>query len=283
MPSNSEARIFPLSIFPLTNGTTNGSSRFVTTASASIRSTPNASLSFSSVCIRMLNIPVLVSVCPSAKRLWSATAGAFGWNLSWARARLFTSRCRSETWRHDVTGERHEHHESTITVFLEHGHRGRRTSMTAAEIMKPVEILLVEDNPGDVRLTKEALKEAKVINNLTELKDGVEALAFLRQQGPYGAAVIPHLILLDLNLPKKDGREVLAEIKADEKLKRIPVVVLTTSQDEQDVFKSYNLHANCYVTKPVDLEQFMTVVKSIEDFWLGIVMLPKHGAIRRQG
>ena len=155
--------------------------------------------------------------------------------------------------------------------------------MTAAEPMKPVEILLVEDNPGDVRLTREALKEAKVINNLTVLKDGVEALAFLRQQGPYGGAVIPHLILLDLNLPKKDGREVLAEIKADEKLKRIPVVVLTTSQDEQDVFKSYNLHANCYVTKPVDLEQFMTVVKSIEDFWLGIVMLPKNGAIRRQG
>ena len=155
--------------------------------------------------------------------------------------------------------------------------------MTAAEIMKPVEILLVEDNPGDVRLTREALKEAKVINNLTVLKDGVEALAFLRQQGPYGGAVIPHLILLDLNLPKKDGREVLAEIKADEKLKRIPVVVLTTSQDEQDVFKSYNLHANCYVTKPVDLEQFMTVVKSIEDLWLGIVMLPKNGAIRRQG
>jgi two-component system, chemotaxis family, response regulator Rcp1 len=155
--------------------------------------------------------------------------------------------------------------------------------MTAAEIMKPVEILLVEDNPGDVRLTREALKEAKVINNLTVLKDGVEALAFLRQQGAYGGAAIPHLILLDLNLPKKDGREVLAEIKADEKLKRIPVVVLTTSQDEQDVFKSYNLHANCYVTKPVDLEQFMTVVKSIEDFWLGIVMLPKNGAIRRQG
>jgi CheY-like chemotaxis protein len=155
--------------------------------------------------------------------------------------------------------------------------------MSAAEAMKPVEILLVEDNPGDVRLTREALKEAKVINNLTVLKDGVEALAFLRQQGPYGGAVMPHLILLDLNLPKKDGREVLAEIKTDEKLKRIPVVVLTTSQDEQDVFKSYNLHANCYVTKPVDLEQFMTVVKSIEDFWLGIVMLPKNGAIRRQG
>jgi two-component system, chemotaxis family, response regulator Rcp1 len=153
--------------------------------------------------------------------------------------------------------------------------------MSVSEFMKPVEILLVEDNPGDVRLTREALKEAKVINNLTVLKDGVEALAFLRGQEPYGNATSPHLILLDLNLPKKDGREVLAEIKADEKLKRIPVVVLTTSQDEQDVFKSYNLHANCYVTKPVDLEQFMTVVKSIEDFWLGIVMLPKNGMIRR--
>ena len=155
--------------------------------------------------------------------------------------------------------------------------------MSVAELMKPVEILLVEDNPGDVRLTKEALKEAKVINNLTVLKDGVEALAFLRHQGIYDNAATPHLILLDLNLPRKDGREVLAEIKADEKLKRIPVVVLTTSQDEQDVFKSYNLHANCYVTKPVDLEQFISVVKSIEDFWLGIVMLPQNGIHRRNG
>jgi CheY-like chemotaxis protein len=127
------------------------------------------------------------------------------------------------------------------------------------------------------------LKEAKVINNLTVLKDGVEALAFLRHQGIYDNAATPHLILLDLNLPRKDGREVLAEIKADEKLKRIPVVVLTTSQDEQDVFKSYNLHANCYVTKPVDLEQFISVVKSIEDFWLGIVMLPKNGTHRLNG
>jgi len=155
--------------------------------------------------------------------------------------------------------------------------------MSVAELMKPVEILLVEDNPGDVRLTKEALKEAKVINNLTVLKDGVEALAFLRHQGIYDNAATPHLILLDLNLPRKDGREVLAEIKADEKLKRIPVVVLTTSQDEQDVFKRYNLHANCYVTKPVDLEQFISVVKSIEDFWLGIVMLPKNGTHRLNG
>ena len=147
--------------------------------------------------------------------------------------------------------------------------------MMVSELVKPVEILLVEDNPGDVRLTKEALTGAKVINHLTVLKDGVEALTFLRREGQYANAPRPHLILLDLNLPKKDGREVLAEIKDDEKLKRIPVVVLTTSQNEQDVLKTYNLHANCYVTKPVDLEQFITVVKSIEDFWLGIVVLPK--------
>lgn len=152
------------------------------------------------------------------------------------------------------------------------------------EFLKPIEILLVEDNPGDVRLTKEALKEAKVINHLTVLKDGVEALAFLRREGQYVQAPRPHLILLDLNLPKKDGREVLAEIKDDEKLKRIPVVVLTTSQNEQDVLKTYDLHANCYVTKPVDLEQFITVVKSIEDFWLGIVVLPKNGnQVKREG
>ena len=142
------------------------------------------------------------------------------------------------------------------------------------ELVRPVEILLVEDNPGDVRLTMEALKEAKVINNLTVLKDGEEALSYLRRQGSYAQAKRPHLILLDLNLPRKDGREVLAQIKADEALKRIPVVVLTTSQDEQDVLRSYNLHANCYITKPVDLDQFITVVRTIEDFWLGIVVLP---------
>jgi len=149
--------------------------------------------------------------------------------------------------------------------------------MVVPELVRPIEILLVEDNPGDVRLTVEALKEAKVLNHLTVLKDGIEALALLRRQGQYAAAPRPHLILLDLNLPKKDGREVLAEIKGDETLRRIPVVVLTTSQDEQDVLKSYHLHANCYVTKPVDLEQFIRVVRSIEDFWLGIVVLPKNG------
>ena len=147
----------------------------------------------------------------------------------------------------------------------------------APELLKPIEILLVEDNPGDVRLTKEALKEAKVINNLTVLKDGEEALAYHRRQGPYEKAARPHLILLDLNLPRKDGREVLAQIKGEDALKRIPVVVLTTSQDEQDVLKSYNLHANCYITKPVDLDQFIRVVQSIEDFWLGIVVLPVNG------
>jgi len=154
--------------------------------------------------------------------------------------------------------------------------------MGIPDLVKPIEILLVEDNPGDVRLTIEALKEAKVINHLTVVKDGVEALAFLRRQGSYTTAPRPHLILLDLNLPRKDGREVLADIKADDNLKRIPVVVLTTSQDERDVLKSYNLHANCYITKPVDLDQFVRVVRSIEDFWLGIVVLPaslhQHGA-----
>ena len=154
--------------------------------------------------------------------------------------------------------------------------------MGIPDLVKPIEILLVEDNPGDVRLTIEALKEAKVINHLTVVKDGVEALAFLRRQGSYTTAPRPHLILLDLNLPRKDGREVLADIKTDDNLKRIPVVVLTTSQDEQDVLKSYNLHANCYITKPVGLDQFVRVVRSIEDFWLGIVVLPaslhQHGA-----
>jgi CheY-like chemotaxis protein len=135
---------------------------------------------------------------------------------------------------------------------------------------------MIEDNPGDVRLTQEALKENKMYNCLHVVSDGVEAMAFLRQQGKYADAPRPDLILLDLNLPKKDGREVLAEIKADENLKRIPVVILTSSQAEEDVLKTYNLHANCYVTKPVDLDQFIRVVKSIEEFWLTIVKLPRE-------
>jgi two-component system, chemotaxis family, response regulator Rcp1 len=145
---------------------------------------------------------------------------------------------------------------------------------TAEEACRPIEILMVEDNPGDVRLTVEALKEGKVRNNFHTVEDGVEALAFLRRQEPYTDAPRPDLILLDLNLPKKNGREVLAEIKQDPELKRIPVVILTVSQAEQDVLKSYNLHANCYITKPVDLDQFLAVVKSIENFWLSVVMLP---------
>jgi two-component system, chemotaxis family, response regulator Rcp1 len=137
-----------------------------------------------------------------------------------------------------------------------------------------IEILLVEDNPGDVRLTREALRDGKIVNNLHVAEDGVDALAFLRREGKYHNAIRPELILLDLNLPKKDGREVLAEIKADKDLKRIPVVVLTSSEAEQDIVRSYNLHANCYITKPVDLDQFITVVKSIEHFWLKVVKLP---------
>ncbi|MBX9789075.1 MAG: response regulator [Pirellulales bacterium] len=139
---------------------------------------------------------------------------------------------------------------------------------------KAVEILLVEDNPGDVRLTLEALHEGKVKNNLAVARDGEEALAILRRHGPHAGAPRPDLILLDLNLPKKDGREVLAEIKADPELKCIPVVVLTTSKSEEDVLRSYELNANCYITKPVDLEQFIRVVRAIEDFWLTLVVLP---------
>jgi CheY-like chemotaxis protein len=133
---------------------------------------------------------------------------------------------------------------------------------------------MVEDNPGDVRLTIEALKEAKVRNHLHTVEDGVEALAFLRREGRYAEAPRPDLVLLDLNLPKKTGREVLAEIKDDPDLRRIPVVILTVSQAEQDIVKSYNLHANCYITKPVDLDRFLEVVQSIENFWLTVVMLP---------
>jgi chemotaxis family two-component system response regulator Rcp1 len=139
---------------------------------------------------------------------------------------------------------------------------------------RPIEILMVEDNPGDVRLTVEALKEGKVRNNFHTVEDGELALAFLRRQGDYAKAPHPDLILLDLNLPKMSGREVLAEIKEDPELRRIPVVILTVSKAEQDILKSYNLHANCYITKPVDLDQFLEVVKSIENFWLTVVMLP---------
>jgi chemotaxis family two-component system response regulator Rcp1 len=139
---------------------------------------------------------------------------------------------------------------------------------------KPIEILLIEDNPGDVRLTKEVLKEGKVRNNLQVVGDGVEAMAYLHRENSYTKAPRPDLILLDLNLPKKDGREVLQEIKADHQLKRIPVVVLTTSDADEDILKSYNLSANCYITKPVDLDQFISVIRSVEAFWLTIVTLP---------
>ena len=141
---------------------------------------------------------------------------------------------------------------------------------------RPIEILLIEDNPGDARLATEALREAKVHNNLRWVPDGEEAIALLRRTGKYETAARPDLILLDLNLPRRDGRQVLEEIKADTSLRRIPVVVLTTSQAEEDILKAYNLNANCYITKPVDLDQFIRVVKSIEDFWLTIVKLPKE-------
>jgi len=146
----------------------------------------------------------------------------------------------------------------------------------AGAAIRPIEILLVEDSPTDVLLAQEALEQAKVLNNLHVASDGVEALAFLRREAGYENAVRPDLILLDLNLPRKDGREVLAEIKEDEKLKRLPVVVLTTSKAEEDVHRAYGLHANCYITKPVDFDQFADVVKAIETFWFTIVALPSR-------
>ena len=148
--------------------------------------------------------------------------------------------------------------------------------MKFSKRIRPVEILLVEDNPGDVRLTKEAMKEAKIFNILNVVEDGVEALAYLRKKGKFKDVNRPDIILLDLNLPKKNGREVLTEIKQDINLKQIPVVILTVSKAEEDVIKTYELHANCFITKPVDMDQFIKVIKSIEDFWFSIVKLPPN-------
>jgi len=142
--------------------------------------------------------------------------------------------------------------------------------------MHAVDVMLIEDNPGDVRLTREALKEAHIAVNLHVANDGLEAMQMLRQEGPYGQQPLPDLVLLDLNMPKMDGREVLRLIKTDDKLKHIPVVILTTSGAEKDIAQAYGLHANCYITKPVELDQFMEIVKSIEGFWLTVVKLPKN-------
>ncbi|MBD2465083.1 response regulator [Oscillatoria sp. FACHB-1407] len=141
---------------------------------------------------------------------------------------------------------------------------------------KPIEILLVEDNPGDVRLMQEVLKDGRISNHLSVVEDGAQAIEFLCQTGRFIEAPRPDLVLLDLNLPKKDGREVLAEIKLNEHWRRIPVIVLTTSRAEEDILKAYDLHANCYISKPIDLEQFIKVIRSIEDFWLAIVKLPSE-------
>ncbi|HEY9696078.1 MAG TPA: response regulator [Trichocoleus sp.] len=146
--------------------------------------------------------------------------------------------------------------------------------VSIGERTKPIEILLVEDNPGDVRLTQEVLQDGNINNHLNVVEDGVKAIAFLKQVPPYAYAPCPDLILLDLNLPRKGGQEVLKVVKADERLKRIPVVILTTSLAEEDIIRAYNLHANCYIAKPIDLDQFIKVIKSIEEFWLTIVKLP---------
>jgi two-component system, chemotaxis family, response regulator Rcp1 len=148
--------------------------------------------------------------------------------------------------------------------------------MNAETLARPVDILLVEDNPGDVRLTRELLKESKIHNNLTVVDNGEDAIVFLRRAAKHPDATLPDLILLDLNLPRKNGAEVLASIKNDPSLRRIPVVILTSSKAEEDIARAYDLHANCYISKPVGLEQFATVVKSIDDFWLSIVRLPPN-------
>ncbi len=145
----------------------------------------------------------------------------------------------------------------------------------ANQVTTLVEILLVEDNPGDVRLAEEALRDNKLYNRVSVVQDGVEAIKFLRQKGPYAEAPRPDIILLDLNLPRKDGREVLAEIKGDRELRRIPVVILTTSQADDDIQRIYDLNGNCYISKPVNWEQFIEIVKSIENFWLTVVKLPR--------
>jgi CheY-like chemotaxis protein len=148
-------------------------------------------------------------------------------------------------------------------------------------VLDSIDILIVEDNPGDARLIKEVLNDNKVYNSLYIVNDGVEALNFLHNKGEYQNVPRPDIIILDLNLPKRDGREVLAEIKADEELRYIPVVIMTISQAEEDILKTYKLHANCYITKPIDLNEFIRVVKSIEDFWFSVVKLPAKNAIKK--
>ena len=148
--------------------------------------------------------------------------------------------------------------------------------MSTSSNYRPIEILLVEDNPGDVRLTQEAARETKVHNNIHVVSNGMDAMAFLRREGRFGAVPRPDLILLDLNMPGMDGREVLRQVKSDDKIRRIPVVIITSSQAEEDILRAYDLQASCYVTKPVDLDQFIKVVKNVENFWLTVVTLPRE-------
>jgi chemotaxis family two-component system response regulator Rcp1 len=167
------------------------------------------------------------------------------------------------------------HAGSGLDIFNRSFGKGHEMSLNTAAGAMPVEILLVEDSAGDVRLTQEALRDAKVRNNLHVATDGMEAMSFLCREGAYASVPRPDLILLDLNLPKMSGRDVLKNIKQDVNLKTIPVVILTTSAAEEDIFRSYQLHANCYITKPVDLDQFLKVVMTIDNFWLAIVKLPR--------
>src|SRR6056297_1294386 len=249
-PSNTADRMIREFTFPLMNEGMNGSFPLRTTAWGLTRNTRSASLPSSSVSIPIRTIPAPAWGFPCASDSWNAIAAICGSNPSPARAQSF---------------------------ILHYPRRKDTKKMAANDNVRPIEILLIEDNPGDADLARDALETSKIYNSLYVVGDGEEAMAYLHGQGEYADAPHPDLILLDLNLPKKDGREVLAEIKADDDLRRVPVVVLTTSSDEQDILKSYNLHANCYITKPIDLEQFIRVVQSIQDFWFSIVVLPPNG------
>src|SRR6266436_855719 len=254
MPSSFEARSHHPSRFPLKKIEATGKFQFAIMALASRKSTPIVSSSSSSGCIQRPNIQAQASGWPSARRLSSGMAVESGSSRQLVEVLRFVSRF----------------------PLNQSGVSRRKNKMNFESPSIPVDILLVEDNAGDVRLTQEVLRDSKVRNNLIVASNGEEALACLRKQGKFKNTIRPDLILLDLNLPIKDGRQVLAEIKDDIDLKRIPVVILTTSKAEEDILRTYNLHANCYVTKPVDLEQFVKVVKSLEDFWLAIVKLPNH-------
>src|SRR5918995_4235748 len=254
MPSSSTATTLPWSRCP-PSPATSGRSASATTGSVSNPTTPSRYSPSSSACTTRPSTRAPGSAWRCPRRSWSSTGDASGSATARARAPPSASPCR---WTRSRRPPR------------------KRAMMTLAESdpVRPIEVLLVEDDEGDVLMTREALEEGKVINRLSVVGDGVEAVEYLRRDGKYAEASRPDLILLDLNLPKKDGRQVLEEVKADDSLRRIPVIVLTTSAADEDVLRSYDLHANAYVTKPVDFDRFVEVIRQIDDFFISVVRLP---------